>query len=88
VKWKLTSVHLELVFIAVQYRCTVWEECTVAQKSLWVHLMDLLGDAGHVEACFGSIGNSVNLGARQVHGSLNVPTGTEIFLATPEGPPR
>jgi hypothetical protein len=54
----------ELVLILVQYRCTVWEECTIARKSLWVHLMELLGGVGHVEACFGLFGDSVNLGAR------------------------
>jgi hypothetical protein len=64
VKWKLALVHLELVLISVQYRCIVWEEHTVAQKSLWAHLMELLGDMGHVEACFSSFGDNVNLIAR------------------------
>jgi hypothetical protein len=30
--------------------------------------MELLGDVGHVESCFFSIGDSVSVGARQVHG--------------------
>jgi hypothetical protein len=30
--------------------------------------MELLGDVGHVESCFGPFGDSVSVGARQVHG--------------------
>jgi hypothetical protein len=30
--------------------------------------MELLGNLGQVEACFGPHGDSVNLGARQAHG--------------------
>jgi hypothetical protein len=33
-----------------------------------MHPMVLLGDAGQVEARSGLFGDSVNLGARQVHG--------------------
>ena len=29
--------------------------------------MELLGDVGHVESCFGLIGNSVSVGATMVH---------------------
>jgi hypothetical protein len=36
----------------------------LAQKSLWAHLMELLGDVGQVEAHFGPFGDNVNLGAR------------------------
>jgi hypothetical protein len=36
----------------------------LAQKSLSVHPMELLGDAGQVEAHFGLFGDSVNLGTR------------------------
>jgi hypothetical protein len=39
-----------------------------AQKSFWVHPMELLGDVGQVEARFGLLGERVNLGARYVHG--------------------
>jgi hypothetical protein len=31
-------------------------------------MMELLGDVGHVESCFGLFGDSANLDARQVHG--------------------
>ena len=30
--------------------------------------MELLGDTGHVESCFGPFGDGVSVGARQVHG--------------------
>jgi hypothetical protein len=30
--------------------------------------MELLGDVSHVESCFGLFGDSVSVGARQVHG--------------------
>jgi hypothetical protein len=35
-----------------------------AQKSIWTHTMELLGDVGHVEARFGPSGDSVNLDTR------------------------
>jgi hypothetical protein len=30
--------------------------------------MELLGDMGHVESCFGPFGDGVSIGARKVHG--------------------
>jgi hypothetical protein len=30
--------------------------------------MELLGDVGHVESCFGLIGDGVSIGVREVHG--------------------
>jgi hypothetical protein len=35
-----------------------------ARKSLWKHLMELLGDVGHVDPRFGLFGDSVSVGAR------------------------
>jgi hypothetical protein len=35
-----------------------------ALKSFWTHLMELLGDMGHVESCFGLFGDSVSAGGR------------------------
>jgi hypothetical protein len=32
-----------------------------------MHLIELLGDVGHVESHVGSSGDSVSVGARQVH---------------------
>jgi hypothetical protein len=61
-------VCLDILLVSVQDRCMVWVERTIVLKSFWSHLMVLLGDGGQVEARFGLFGDSVNLGARQVHG--------------------
>jgi hypothetical protein len=34
------------------------------QKSFWSHLMELLGDVGHVESHCGLSGENVSIGAR------------------------
>jgi hypothetical protein len=39
-----------------------------AQKSFWMHPMELLGDVGHVESRFGPFGDNFCVGASQVHG--------------------
>ena len=52
VKWILVSVHLEIVLVSTQDRSTVCAERTIGSKSVWMHLMVLLGDVGEVEACF------------------------------------
>ena len=31
---------------------------------VWTHLMELLGDVGHVESHFGLLGDTVSVGAR------------------------
>jgi hypothetical protein len=33
------------------------------QKPIWMHLMELLGDVGHVESHFDPFGDSVSFGA-------------------------
>jgi hypothetical protein len=50
--------------------------------------MELLGDIGHVESCFGPFGDSVSVGARQVHGLRQRTIGSEIFLDAPDGTSR
>jgi hypothetical protein len=65
VKWKLVSVHLEIVLVLIQDRRTVCAECVPrAWKSCQAHLLVLLGDVSHVEARFGPFGHSVNLCTR------------------------
>jgi hypothetical protein len=54
-KWKVDSVHLEIVLIS-----NVLE----ARKSFCTHRMELPGDMGHVESCFGLFRGSVTVGAR------------------------
>jgi hypothetical protein len=34
----------------------------LALKSFWTHPMELLGDIGHVESCFGPFGDNVSVG--------------------------
>jgi hypothetical protein len=63
-KCKLVSVHLEIVVILSQDRCMFVSNVPQAQKSFWSHVMDHLGDVGHVESRFGMFGESVSVGAR------------------------
>ena len=44
VKWKLISVHLDIVSISTQDKCTVCTEHTIGSEISWMHLMALLGD--------------------------------------------
>ena len=68
VKWKLVLIYLEIVLITTQDRCTVCAERTIGSKIVLDARMELLGDTGHVESCFGPFGDGVSVGARQVHG--------------------
>ena len=61
---KLNLVHLEILLILTQDRCTVCAERTIGRKLFWTHSMELLGDVGHVESCFGLVGDGVSVGAR------------------------
>jgi hypothetical protein len=61
--WTLISV--QTVLVSVHDRCTVCAKITKGlEKSFWTHMMELLGDVGHVESHFGSFGDSVTLDAR------------------------
>ena len=64
VKWKLVSVHFDVVLISTQDRCTVCAERTIGSEISLVHLMVFLGDVGEVEAHFSPFRGSVNLDAR------------------------
>ena len=48
--WNLVSVHLEIVLILTQDRCTVRAERTIVSEIVLDHPMELLGDVGHVES--------------------------------------
>jgi hypothetical protein len=58
----LILVCLEIVPILTQDRCTVCAKRTIG--SVWTHLMELLGDVGHVESCFGPFEGGVSICAR------------------------
>jgi ArsR family metal-binding transcriptional regulator len=53
---------LEIVPILTQDRCTVCDECTIG--SVRTHPMELLGDVGHLESCFGLFEDRVSVRAR------------------------
>jgi hypothetical protein len=56
-------VRLETVLVSVQDRCTVCIKCTMGSELFWTHLIELLGDVGHVKCHFGPFGGSANLDA-------------------------
>jgi hypothetical protein len=45
-----------------------------------MHSMEVLGDVGLVESRFGLFGDSVSVGARQVHGLSHRTIGSKIIL--------
>jgi hypothetical protein len=62
-KWKLNSVHSEIMLIKTQDRCTV---CVKRTSGLVIVLYapdELLGDMGHVESRFSPFRDSVTVGA-------------------------
>ena len=63
-KWKVVLVHLEIVLILTQDRCTVCVECAIGSNIVWTHPMELIVDVGHLESRFFPFGDSVSVGAR------------------------
>jgi hypothetical protein len=61
---KLDSVYLEIVQILSKIGAQFWLNILEAQKSFWMHRMELLGDVGHVESHFSPFGDSASVGAR------------------------
>jgi hypothetical protein len=62
--WNVVLVRLEIELASVQERSTVCVERSKAQKSFWMHPMELIGDVGHVESCFGPFEDGVSVHAR------------------------
>jgi hypothetical protein len=51
--------------VPVQDRCMVGAKHTTgSENSYWTHMMELLGDMGHVESHFDPFGGSVTLDVR------------------------
>jgi hypothetical protein len=50
--------------------------------------MELLVDMGHVESCFGPLGDSVSVGHDRCTVSTKRTIGSEIILDAPYGTPR
>ena len=61
VMWNLVSIRLDTVLVSMQDRCMVCAKRTIGSEMFWTHPMVLLGDKAHVEACFGTFGDSANL---------------------------
>jgi hypothetical protein len=57
-------VHLEIVLILMQDRCTVCVKRTIGSKIVLDAPMELLGDVDHVESHFSLFGDVVSVGAR------------------------
>ena len=62
--WNLSSVHLEIVLVSVQDRCTVCAKRIIGLDIIFNAPMVLLGDEAQVEARFSLCGHSGNLDAR------------------------
>ena len=62
-KWLLVWVHLEIVLILTQDWCAVCIKRTIGSEIFWTHLMELLGDVGHVNSHFGLFGDIVGVDA-------------------------
>ena len=54
---------MELVLILSQDRCAVCVKRTIGLEIFGTHLMELLGDVGHVKSHFGLFGDSVGVDA-------------------------
>ena len=64
VLWNLVSVHLEIVLVSFQDRCTVCAKRTNGLDIIFNTSMVLLDDEAQVEARFSLCGDSANLDAR------------------------
>jgi hypothetical protein len=61
--WNLISVHLEIVLVSVQDRCTVCTKRNIGSKIIFDAHDVLLGDEPQVEARFDPFGDSANFDA-------------------------
>jgi hypothetical protein len=57
-------VHFEIVLVLTQDRCTVCAEHTIGSEIVCPHVLELLGDVGHVESYFIPFGDTDNRDAR------------------------
>ena len=58
--WSVCRYYKSLPNIGAQFAPNIPQ----AQKMVWTHLMELLGDVGHMESCFDPFGDSASVGAR------------------------
>ena len=62
--WNLVLVHLEIVLVSVQDRCTVVAKHTIGLDIDFNAPMVLLGDEAQVEARFSPFGDGISVAAR------------------------
>ena len=62
------SVHLEMVLVSVQYRCTVCDKRAIGSETVLDALMVLLGEKAQVKAHFSLFRDSASLDGRLVNG--------------------
>ena len=63
-KWKLISIHLEIVLILMHDRCTVCVECTIGSEIILDAHDGTTSNEPQVEAHFGPFEDSANFDAR------------------------
>jgi hypothetical protein len=87
-KWKLVSIHLKIVVILTQDRCTICVERTIGLETFWMHPMELIGVMAHVNLIL--VHSVIVLVSK--HDRCKVCTkrtiGSEIGLDAPDGTPR
>jgi hypothetical protein len=72
----------------VQDRCTGCAERTIAKKSFWMHLMELLDDEALVEAHFGPLEVVLTLTQDMCTVCAEHTIGSKIVLDAPNGTTR
>jgi hypothetical protein len=87
VMWNLISICLETVLVSVQDRSMVCAERTIGSENILDTPAGTPRDEAHVEAWFGTFGDSANLDARRCMFCVKCTTGSEIFLDAPNGTP-
>ena len=75
------------MLILTQDRCAVCAERTIGSEIILMRPMELLGDVGHVESCFGLLGDNVGVGASRYPVCAKRTTGSENHLGHNDGTP-
>ena len=60
----LISVHLKIVLILTQDRCTVCSKHTVGSEIILDAPVEFVCDVGHVESCFSPFGDNGSVDAK------------------------
>ena len=81
-KWKFNSVHLEMVLILTQDRCTVCVKRAIGSQII------LLGDVGHVESPSFSLETLLVSVQDRCTVCVKRAIGSKIILDTPNRTPR